>query len=85
MKFVANDDRYLAITLYDNLIVNIYLPVNKEPNSHNCNVIDILPWIDNLIESHTKHKIVIGIDFNFDFASNHPDCILFKGFMRDNR
>ena len=68
VKFVAKDDRYLAITLYDNLIVHIYISGNKEPNSYNCNVIDILTGIGNLIESHTKHKIVIGSDFNSDFA-----------------
>ena len=83
MKFVAKDDRYLAITLYDNLIVNIYLSVNKKPNSYNCSVIDILTGIGNLIELHIKHKIVIGGDFNFDFASNHPGCILIEEFMRD--
>ena len=37
----------------------------------------------NLIESHTKHKIVIVGDFNVDFAFNNPGCILFKEFMRD--
>ena len=83
VKFVAKDDRYLALTFYDNLVVNIYLPVNKDPNSYNCNVIDMLTRIGNLIKSHTKHNIVIGVDFNFDFAFNHPGCILFKEFMRD--
>ena len=29
MKSVAKYDRYLAVTLDDNLIVNIYLPLNK--------------------------------------------------------
>ena len=78
MTFVAKDDRYLAVTPYDNLIANIYLPVIKEPNSYNCNVIDIVTGIGNLIEWYIKHKIVIGGDFNFDFACNHLGCILFK-------
>ena len=55
VKFVAQDVRYLARTLY---VVNIYLSVNKETNSYNCNVIDTITGIGNLIESHTKHKIV---------------------------
>ena len=60
VKCVAKDDRYLAITLYDNLIVKIYIyvPATNEPNSYNCNVIDTLTGIGKLIESHTKHKIV---------------------------
>ena len=81
MNFVAKDDRYLAVPFYDNLIVNIYLPVNKEPNTYNCSVIDILAGIGNLIELHINHKIGIDGELNFDFASYHPRFILFTEFM----
>ena len=53
--------------------------MNKEPDGYNCNVVDIL----TLIESHTKHKIFIAGDFNFNFASNHHGYILFKELVRD--
>ena len=69
MKLVAKDDRYRALKIYDNLIVNIYLYVNKALNSYSCSVIDILTGIGNLIKSHTKHEIVICGDFNFDFTT----------------
>ena len=59
------------------------MPVNKKPKSYNSNVIDILTGIGNPIESHNKHKILNGGDFNFDFASSHPGCILLKKFMKD--
>ena len=59
------------------------MPATKETNSYICSVIDILITIGNLIESHIKHKIYIVGDFNFDFPSNHPGCILCKEFMRD--
>jgi len=72
---LAKRERFIAISVFDIVTVNLYLPVCTSDNRYKDELTFILEDILNVIGNCCCNKVVLGGDFNFELCDNN---IVFK-------
>lgn len=82
---MTREDRYLILSVYDYLIVNVYMPVCKDSDVYKNCVLEILAGISNVFDQYPNAKIIMAGDFNCDVGSNSIGGKLIQQFMPDHK
>jgi len=81
-KVVKLSSRYIILKAWSTLFINVYLPCISAADWEN-EYLDCLACILNDIGDITYKNIVMGGDFNIDFATSHPLSDSLCDFMAD--
>ena len=73
----------LKTTDDDFLILCAYLPFFDASNRTRCmsETVDVITMIENIIDNHPSHKIILGGDFNTEFKGESPFDPLWNEFV----
>ena len=76
-KCVARRERFIAIVIGNVLLFNVYMPVNTGTAEYNEEVHCVLSDIMAIIHDYGATRVIVGGDFNFNFATDIKTRTLF--------
>jgi exonuclease III len=83
-KLVCSSERFIAVTLYDLLIINVYLPCDGTSDRISLYK-SILDDVWQCREKFIDYKCVVAGDFNVDFSNMKSDTIFVTDFIADRK
>ena len=75
----------IQYTQYNFIIVNVYLPVNKELNEYKNCMSDIFTGISYVLDQYSDYSVIVAGDFNCDLIGDNIGCKLVAQFMTDRK
>jgi len=81
-NIVKLSSRYIILKAWSTLFINVYLPCTSTTDWEN-EYLDCLACIINDISDVQYKTIIMGGDFNVDFASKHPMVAVLHNLMAD--
>ena len=83
-KLVCSSDRFIAVTLYDLLIINVYLPCDGTPDRLSLYRI-VLEDVWHCREKFIDYNCVVAGDFNVDFSNMKGETDFVADFIADRK
>ena len=77
VKCLAKRERFIAISVFDIVIINLYLPVCKSDDRYK----DELTFIFEHIANSCCNKVVLGGDFNFELCDNNTGFKILSNYI----
>ena len=73
----------MKTTNHDFIIICVYMPFFDAANRAKCmsETIDAISMVENIIENHPDHKVILGGDFNTEFKGESPFDPLWNEFV----
>ena len=66
------------------LLVTVYMPFYKAAKRRECmaETVETIAMIEEILADHPGHKVILGGDFNTEFADQSPFDVVWKEFIR---
>jgi len=78
---LIKSDRVLAVKVDSCIFVCVYFPVFRHTAEYESTISNIISILDDIAAQNKQNPLIIGGDFNLEFANGLSQCYAFNNFM----